>query len=54
MRVAVLQLRRKPARSRANDGLSRYPAELRDNPSVVRYVRSFVCIQTEAEAAQAG
>jgi putative transposase len=29
-------------------------SELRDDPSLVRYLRSFLCSQTEAETAQAG
>ena len=43
MRVAVLQLRRKPARSRTDDGLSRDPAELRDHflSAKIHFIFSF-------------
>jgi hypothetical protein len=54
MCVAVLQFRREPARSRPDDGLSRRSGELRDHPSLVRYVRGFLCGQAKAETAQAG
>ena len=54
MRMAVLQSVGESARSGTDDGVSRNPAELRDDPPLVRYVRSGVCGQTEAEKAHVG
>src|SRR3954447_4140282 len=42
------------SRLRADDGLSRNPFELRDDPALVRYVWLFLCGQIEAETAQVG
>src|SRR5438309_8748638 len=54
MRVAVLQLRFELTRSGIDDGIPGRAVKLRNDPSLVRYVRSFLCCQAEAAAAQAG
>src|SRR5438309_9867867 len=54
MRVAALQLRFEPTRSGIDDGIPGRAVKLRNHPSLVRYVRSFLCCQAERRRPKLG